>query len=273
MKQENIVRDWSCVNNNNDKYDLRYKYTRKQWEEQLKAWSDEDVDDFSELSDDAFMEHVVNTIGVEILETTHLFVGNIVFFKDKDTLVKIEDIVVKDNKIEDIVVEDFFHTIYHTNYHSLYGCTDAICPKCNKSLYISDVVGYPYVCLDCDENFMGIEVIENNAPKKEEMKDYWKQYREITDNCMEDIVLLFKKNNVNMVVFDANSEDYNPLILPLYDKNGDIWNEEVQSIFIDRWDKIYVECECGIFSVKNDTPRESWIFIYETLFAFFNKEN
>jgi acetyl-CoA carboxylase beta subunit len=38
--------------------------------------------------------------------------------------------------------------------------TDKVCPKCNNILYDTDVEGYEYVCLECDENFYECEVIE-----------------------------------------------------------------------------------------------------------------
>lgn len=30
--------------------------------------------------------------------------------------------------------------------------TNVKCPRCNKELYISDVIGYAYLCPSCDEN-------------------------------------------------------------------------------------------------------------------------
>ena len=35
--------------------------------------------------------------------------------------------------------------------------TDAICPRCGKHLFLSDLPQYAYVCYDCDENFFEIE--------------------------------------------------------------------------------------------------------------------
>ena len=35
--------------------------------------------------------------------------------------------------------------------------TDAICPRCGKQLFLSDLPQYAYVCYDCDENFFEIE--------------------------------------------------------------------------------------------------------------------
>tara|TARA_R110000803_G_scaffold99639_1_gene167780 strand:+ start:222 stop:380 length:159 start_codon:yes stop_codon:yes gene_type:complete len=38
--------------------------------------------------------------------------------------------------------------------------TNIDCPKCNSKLYneTEKDIDYPYVCLDCDENFYNIEV-------------------------------------------------------------------------------------------------------------------
>ncbi|WP_204741925.1 hypothetical protein, partial [Intestinimonas butyriciproducens] len=35
--------------------------------------------------------------------------------------------------------------------------TDALCPRCGKRLFLSDLPQYAYVCYDCDENFFEIE--------------------------------------------------------------------------------------------------------------------
>lgn len=36
--------------------------------------------------------------------------------------------------------------------------TNCTCPRCGSFLKTSDVEGYVFVCLDCDENFYGIEI-------------------------------------------------------------------------------------------------------------------
>ena len=36
--------------------------------------------------------------------------------------------------------------------------TSAVCPKCGKLLYTSDVEGYGFVCKECDENFYTMEL-------------------------------------------------------------------------------------------------------------------
>tara|TARA_R110000782_G_scaffold11346_1_gene34584 strand:+ start:93 stop:254 length:162 start_codon:yes stop_codon:yes gene_type:complete len=39
--------------------------------------------------------------------------------------------------------------------------TNKDCPKCNSKLYneIIKEIDYPYICLECDENFYNIETI------------------------------------------------------------------------------------------------------------------
>ncbi len=36
--------------------------------------------------------------------------------------------------------------------------TDKKCPHCDALLYLSDLPDYEYVCIECEENFYGIEV-------------------------------------------------------------------------------------------------------------------
>jgi len=45
-------------------------------------------------------------------------------------------------------------------YNNKYEKTNKDCPKCNSKLYNETikVIDYPYVCLDCDENFYNIEI-------------------------------------------------------------------------------------------------------------------
>ena len=37
---------------------------------------------------------------------------------------------------------------------------DALCPRCGKRLFLSDLPQYAYVCYDCDENFFAIETTQ-----------------------------------------------------------------------------------------------------------------
>lgn len=71
--------------------------------------------------------------------------------------------------------------------------TSAVCPKCGKQLYTSDIDGYSFVCKECDENFYTIEVVncmadlwEINIPMLQEtFKEKLSCLKEISDkyNC------------------------------------------------------------------------------------------
>ena len=102
--------------------------------------------------------------------------------------------------------------------------------------------------------------------------DYWKAYQELTDKCLNDIKEIFKENKTDRVELYHDSDEENidnPLILPFYMKNGDISNEEVQSIYIDH-NAIRIETEFGDYDLVNDCSRENYIFVYETLCEIFN---
>ena len=49
--------------------------------------------------------------------------------------------------------------------------TSAICPRCGKELYTSDIHGYSFVCEECEENFYTIEVKGCSA-------DFWDEITE-----------------------------------------------------------------------------------------------
>lgn len=36
--------------------------------------------------------------------------------------------------------------------------TNAVCPKCGRYLHTTDIYGYSFVCMECNENFFTIEV-------------------------------------------------------------------------------------------------------------------
>jgi hypothetical protein len=102
--------------------------------------------------------------------------------------------------------------------------------------------------------------------------DYWKSYQELTDKCLNDIEQIFKENKTDRVELYHDSDEENidnPLILPFYMKNGDISNEEVQSIYIDH-NTIKIKTEFGDYDLINDCSRENYIFVYETLCKIFN---
>jgi hypothetical protein len=101
--------------------------------------------------------------------------------------------------------------------------------------------------------------------------DYWETYRELTDKCLNDIKQIFKENNTERVELYHDSDEENisnPLILPFYNNNGDVYNDEVQEIYIDGGIKI--KTEFGDYDLVNDCSRENYIFVYETLCEIFN---
>ena len=102
--------------------------------------------------------------------------------------------------------------------------------------------------------------------------DYWKAYQELTDKCLNDIKEIFKENNIDKVYLYHDCEEENisePLILPFYNNNGDMYNDEVQAIYFDNG-IIKIETEYGVYDLVNNSPRENFIFVYETLCEIFN---
>ena len=102
--------------------------------------------------------------------------------------------------------------------------------------------------------------------------DYWKAYQELTDKCLNDIKQIFKENNTDRVeLYHDSDEEYisNPLILPFYNNNGDVYNDEVQAIYINNG-TIKMKTEFGDYDLVNDSPRDNYIFVYETLCEIFN---
>ena len=102
--------------------------------------------------------------------------------------------------------------------------------------------------------------------------DYYEKYRKLTNQCLNDIKQIFKENNTDRVELYHDCEEENisePLILPFYNKNGDVYNDEVQAIYINN-DTIKMETEYGDYDLVNDSPRDSYIFVYETLCEIFN---
>ena len=102
--------------------------------------------------------------------------------------------------------------------------------------------------------------------------NYWESYRELTDKCLNDIKEIFKENNTDRVELYHDSDEENvsnPLILPFYNNNGDVYNDEVQAIYINNG-TIKMETEYGDYDLVNDSIRENYIFVYETLCEIFN---
>lgn len=156
------IRDWTCVKDNDGlEFGLRYKYTRKQWIEQAVEWlpnrdEEELYKELHSMDDDELMSYIAETFSLEIIETTHIFAGNLVQWGT--TPMQIKEIFVANHKVDDIVVANMNGDEFHAELKDLFGYTNVRCPKCSELLYVSDVVGYPYVCLNCDENFNECEI-------------------------------------------------------------------------------------------------------------------
>ena len=156
------IRDWTYVKDNDGlEFGLRYKYTRKQWIEQAVEWlpnrdEDELYKELHSMDDDELMSYIAETFSLEIIETTHIFVGNVVQWGTPP--MQIKEIFVANHKVDDIVVANMNGDEFHAKLKDLFGYTNVRCPKCSELLYVSDVVGYPYVCLNCDENFYECEI-------------------------------------------------------------------------------------------------------------------
>lgn len=102
--------------------------------------------------------------------------------------------------------------------------------------------------------------------------DYWEPYYELTNKCLNDIKEIFKENKTDRVELYHDSDEENisnPLIIPFYNDNGDVYNDEVQTIYIDNG-AIKIETEYGVYDLVNDCSRENYIFVYETLCEIFN---
>ncbi len=58
-----------------------------------------------------------------------------------------------DEENEELIQElsEKLHKKYGTNKH---------CFRCRNQLLVSDLKGYKYLCLKCDENFYGFETLE-----------------------------------------------------------------------------------------------------------------
>lgn len=164
-------RNWSSIYDfEGGNFGYRAFYTREQWIEQAIEWSQDRCDDENEyiewlnsLDDEELMHYIQEHWSIEIRETTWLKVGNQCWYKD---YWDVESGVYTILSIPTTIETDSLITITNERGNEqevclghLYGLTDKICPRCKKPLYVSDLCSYPYVCLDCDENFYGIEAI------------------------------------------------------------------------------------------------------------------
>lgn len=170
-------RNWSAIKDYQfSNFGQRSFYTRQGWIEQCFEWCyggmpagddewDEDEKEYYdwliELSDEELMSYIETNWEIGIRETTWLTEGNecYCFWKkgdDNGIVVKILDIPLNsDGELEDSadILCEYNGKACKLPLYSLYGLTSEVCPKCGKPLYVSDLCGYKYVCLECDENF------------------------------------------------------------------------------------------------------------------------
>lgn len=166
-------RNWSAIRDyEGGDFGLRSFYTRQDWIEQCFDWTfggmpewgeewDEDereyMDYLNGMDDEELMEYIQEQWSIEIRETTWLKVGNQCYYKD---YWKCESGIYTIVDVPEDIEMDSIIAITNENGNEqevclghLYGLTDKFCPKCGQPLYVSDLCSYPYVCLECDENF------------------------------------------------------------------------------------------------------------------------
>lgn len=165
-------RRWSIYKDNlkfGESIDFRFNLTREEWIEQCMEWitpeelGDETPAEFRRylkgMTDSALIGFIETTWCVRIRETTWLFCGGECYWKDPAGLTSdihtIMDIRVEDNEIfeDTILLLSNGYSEVEAPFMECYGLTEKKCPKCGKPLFVSDLGGYDYVCLDCDENF------------------------------------------------------------------------------------------------------------------------
>lgn len=164
----NTERNWSSVEDyEGGNFGQRCFYTREQWVKQVEEWhfTDPVFDDvewhtfnemLSEMDDEELMHYIQENWSIEIRETTWLRVGNECCWRNGHRRAKILQIPEDLSLDSPILVLCEEREIY-VPFGKLYGYTDKECPKCGQPLYVSDLCSYPYVCIECDENFYGIE--------------------------------------------------------------------------------------------------------------------
>ena len=175
---EEIKRNWSSIEDyQGGNFGQRAFYTREQWIEQIAEWQDVDpmLDDIEwavfrqlldSMDDEELMSYIQANWAIGIIETTWLKVGNECYWIDPEGLTSGVNTILEIRTDDDgTLAKDTILLLtdgWGENEVFLcecYGLTDKVCPKCGKPLYVSDLCSYPYVCLECDENFDRNEAI------------------------------------------------------------------------------------------------------------------
>lgn len=180
-------RNWSAIDDyEGGNFGQRSFYTRQDWTFTCIEWTfggvpvnDEDWDDdareykewLDSMDDEELMDYIQEHWEIEIRETTWLKEGGDCYWKDPadetSGIYRILEIRYDPNDYNDSLANDTIILIGNgyseaeVTLSEIYGLTDRTCRKCGHPLYVSDLCSYPYVCLECDENFYGIETIKN----------------------------------------------------------------------------------------------------------------
>lgn len=178
-------RNWSGINDyQGGNFGQRSFYTRQEWIDACMEWNfggvpvneedwDEEEREYKEwldsMDDEELMYYIQEHWEIEIRETTWLKVDNKCYWKDPagetSGIYTILEIRYNPNDIDDALTDDTIILIGNgyseaeVTLNEIYGLTDKVCPRCGHSLYVSDLCRYPYVCLECDENFDRNEAI------------------------------------------------------------------------------------------------------------------
>lgn len=160
-------RNWSSIYDyEGGNFGYRAFFTREEWIEQDLEWSLDIVDDEAEdykrwlnkKDDERLMYYIAERWNIEIRETTWLKAGNQCYYRGEVYTIEGMGLDINGNL-------DRFTPIFLTNGRETfgadlaecYGLTDKTCPRCGAPLYVSDNCAYPYVCVECDENFYACE--------------------------------------------------------------------------------------------------------------------
>jgi hypothetical protein len=164
-------RNWSAIEDyQGGCFGQRSFYTRQEWIEQCFEWTfggmpsveemDEDERDYYDYlckgTDESLMHYIEDMWEIRIRETTWLKEGNECLWHTGFAGHKVKII---DIPMDDVLQDNTGIRIEHNGVQEevimdeLYGLTSKTCPKCGHPLYVSDLCSYPYVCLECDENF------------------------------------------------------------------------------------------------------------------------
>lgn len=101
-------------------------------------------------------------------EDNDIYIGNNnwfdIIFKKNGVIDPDDDVADIEGLSEDELKELMYDALMHYRMADKPPkLTSEKCPRCNGPLHTSDVRGYAYVCLECDENFYGIEVKDDGT--------------------------------------------------------------------------------------------------------------